>query len=317
MALRPSVLCPVDFSDASRGALRYAAALSDHFQARLTVLTVDDPLLADAAETLHGDRWLTMQSQQDLEGFVKDTFSHHHPVLPELQLIVLSGKPAPQIARVAAEQQADLIVMSSHGTTGARKLLFGSTTERVLRETSTPVLITPAADPGPASLADVKDSIRRVLVPVDLSPATPLQVRVARGLAEALDASMLLIHVLERPNVRPAQHALAQQLSDDRSRRSQTALAELIATIPPRLRPQAVCSWGNPADEIARVAREERAGVVVMGLHATAANGPRMGSITYRVLCQIPALVLALPPGIDRMASRRLAVARAEAGARV
>ena len=44
-----SVICPVDFSDASRGALRYAAVVANYFHAELTVLTVTDPLLTEAA----------------------------------------------------------------------------------------------------------------------------------------------------------------------------------------------------------------------------------------------------------------------------
>ena len=50
MTSRTSVLCPVDFSDASRGALRYAAVVANHLKAELTVLTVTDPLLTEAAE---------------------------------------------------------------------------------------------------------------------------------------------------------------------------------------------------------------------------------------------------------------------------
>src|SRR5215510_12839357 len=45
----PSVLCPIDFSEPSRSALCYAAAIADHFGAHLTVLAVDDPLLTEAA----------------------------------------------------------------------------------------------------------------------------------------------------------------------------------------------------------------------------------------------------------------------------
>ena len=38
------ILCPIDFSESSRGALRYAGALAAHFGARLTLLAVNDPL---------------------------------------------------------------------------------------------------------------------------------------------------------------------------------------------------------------------------------------------------------------------------------
>ena len=47
MNVRPSILCPIDYSDASAGALRYAAAIAEHFVTRLIVLTVEDPLLTD------------------------------------------------------------------------------------------------------------------------------------------------------------------------------------------------------------------------------------------------------------------------------
>jgi hypothetical protein len=50
MIPRPSVLCPIDFSAGSRGALRYAAVIAAHLGARLTVLAIDDPLLIEAAE---------------------------------------------------------------------------------------------------------------------------------------------------------------------------------------------------------------------------------------------------------------------------
>ena len=50
MSVRPSILCPVDFSDASAGALRYAAAVATHFGARLIVLTVEDPVLTEALD---------------------------------------------------------------------------------------------------------------------------------------------------------------------------------------------------------------------------------------------------------------------------
>ena len=48
MNIRPSILCPIDYSDASAGALRYAAAVAEHFFTRLVVLVVEDPLLTTA-----------------------------------------------------------------------------------------------------------------------------------------------------------------------------------------------------------------------------------------------------------------------------
>ena len=49
-----SLLCPIDYSDASAGALRYASAIAEHFSARLIVLTVEDPLLTSAMDLGRG-----------------------------------------------------------------------------------------------------------------------------------------------------------------------------------------------------------------------------------------------------------------------
>ena len=311
MVLRASVLCPIDFSNASRGALRYAAALADHFGATLTVLTVNDPLLADAAITLHGADWLRGQTEQDLETFVKESFATHRPQLAELQLVIASGKPAPQILRTAVEHGSDVIVMSSHGLTGPAKMVFGSTTERVLRQTSVPVLVTPAVDPGPDNLEDLSKTLRTILVPVDLTAGSPLQLRIARGLAEALDASLVVAHVFEPPVLLPSHRSVVGPAIAARRQRTEGALAALMATLPPALKAKRVAATGRAADEIARIAKEHEAGVLVMGLHSNPGGGPRMGSVTYQVVCHCSSLIVALPPEVDKMMSRHLAATRA------
>ena len=76
-------------------------------------------------------------------------------------------------ARGGASWSARLIVISSHGLTGIRKLFFGSTTERVLRETAVPVLVTPPHEPGLRTAGGREAAAgAHPLVPVDLSPST-------------------------------------------------------------------------------------------------------------------------------------------------
>jgi nucleotide-binding universal stress UspA family protein len=297
MVLRPSILCPVDFSEPSRAALRYAAAIAEHFGARLTAVTIDDPLLNEAANIAIGPAWLTHDSHRELERFVAQTFEHRPRGFVDIRLAVVSGKPAPEILRLANESGCDLIVMGSHGLTGVRKLFFGSTAERVLRETNVPVLIAPSVHPGPRQLEDVRLLVRRILAPVDLTPATARQVRIARGLAEAIDVPLLLAHVVEPARLRPAVHRRLPNIDPERRARADQALAELIATIPPAIKTEGLVAYGDPAEEIGKIARDRRAGLIVIGLHASPLAGPRMGSVTYRVLCLSPeTVVLALPP---------------------
>jgi nucleotide-binding universal stress UspA family protein len=296
MTDHPSVLCPVDFSEASAGALRYAAATAAHLGTRLVVLTVEDPLLTEAADLGTGVVWTPEASRAEMEQFAMQTFGPESTTLATVDYEVAVGKPAGEILRVARERSCGLIVISTHGLTGIRKLFFGSTTERVLRETTCPVLVTPALDPGPVGLEDAKRLIRRILVPVDVSPASLHQTEVARTLAEALRVPLILVHVIEPLKSRLAARLHLAGVEADRRSVAEDALGELLAAIPPPLHAEALVAYGDPAEEVAKVARDRQAGLVIMGLHGSPVLGPRMGSVTYRLLCLSPGLVLALPP---------------------
>jgi nucleotide-binding universal stress UspA family protein len=137
-----SVLCPVDFSTHSRAALRYAAALARRSSSHLVVVYVNDPLLAIAAATKHGARALIHASEHDLRRFVISVTAAR-PI--DVTLVTTAGKPAREIVNVAERHGCDLIVMGYRGVGRASKLLFGSTTEGVVRTTSVPVLAIPPA----------------------------------------------------------------------------------------------------------------------------------------------------------------------------
>ena len=295
MISRGSVICPVDFSDASRGALRYAAVVANYFESELTVVTVTDPLLTEAAELSGAAEHLPEAVNKELRRFVQKSFDGS--VTPQnMSLTVATGKPAVEILRLAKERPADLVVMSTHGLTGVRKLFFGSTTERVLRETTVPVLLAPAHDHGPVRPDDVKRVVKRILIPVDLSAATLQQVQSARKVAAVLEVPVLLAHVVEPVHFAASGLPHLPNLEVERRSRAEKALAELASSVPADLRTEALVAYGDPAEEIAKIARDRDAGLIVIGLHASTLLGPRMGSVTYRVLCLTSTLVLALPP---------------------
>ena len=306
MNVRPSILCPIDFSDASAGALRYAAAIAEHFVTRLIVLIVEDPLLTRAMDPRTGAQWTREASEGEMAAFVRSTFGDDASMIDMCEYEVAVGKPPVEILRVARERSCDLIVMSSQGLTGARKLFFGSTTERVLRETTVPVLVTPPQNPGAIHVEDASQRLGRIVVPVDLSPASRHQVQVAGGLADALDLPLILVHVIE-----PVRSPLVSRLhlvglESERRAVAEDGLDDLMAKIPHRLEPEALVAHGDPAEAAARVARDRHAGLVVVGLHGSPTRGPRMGSVTYRMLCLTPTLVLAVPPKNERASDDRL-----------
>jgi nucleotide-binding universal stress UspA family protein len=305
VTLGPSIICPIDYSDASAGALRYAAAIAEHFVTRLIVLVVEQPLLTTALDLGTGAHWTREASHEELSKFVSDVFQDDPTTLARCEYEVAVGKPPVEILRVARERSCDLIVMSSHGLTGVRKLFFGSTTERVLRETSVPVLVTPPVNPGLVHVEDAKALLRLVVAPVDLSPASRYQTQVASGLADALNLPLVLVHVIEPVRSRRLARLELPGLESIRRATAEEGLDRLIAAIPRGTRRESVIAVGDPAEEASKVVRDRQAGLVVMGLHGSPLLGPRMGSVTYRMLCLSPTLVLALPPKVIEPARRR------------
>lgn len=313
MARRPSVLCPIDFSNPSRAALRYATAIAERFRTGLTLLTVNDPLLAEAAELRAGPEWLSGDSEQELRRFFQQTFEHRTLFPLDVEVLVTTGQPAQEILRVARERRSELIVMSTHGLTGVRKLFFGATTERVLRETTIPVLVTPAVEPGPLFLDDVRHLVGRVLAPVDLTAASENQVQIAGALASAVEVPLLIAHVIEPLRFPGPPNSRRPVVDGERRARSEQALQGLMAAVPAGVKAEALTAFGDPAEEIAKIARDRRAGLIVIGLHGSPLAGPRMGSVTYRVLCLSQTPVLALPPALKT--AKRLSVPVPEASA--
>jgi nucleotide-binding universal stress UspA family protein len=288
MNVRPSILCPIDFSEASSGALRYAAALATHFATRLIVLAVEDPLLTEALDLGAGVVWNPDDCKREMQQFAGKTFGEDAAILALLEYEVAVGKPAPEILRVARERSCDLIVISTHGLTGMRKLFFGSTTERVLRETTRPVLVTPPHDPG--------------------------QTEVARGIADALGVPLIVLHVVEPLKTRLAARLHGSRIESNRRALAEDGLNTLLATSTHRINAEALVAYGDPAEEVAKVARDRQAGLIVMGLHGSPLMGPRMGSVTYRILCLAHTLVLALPPNNHAARDARVSVESAARG---
>lgn len=289
-----TILCPVDFSAASRTAVQYAAALARHFGSGLVVLTVNDTLLAEAAAMQSSDARVVEETREELARFAASALERPHPSV-RMTCEVATGQPAPEILRAAKARRSELIVISSHGLSGFRKMFFGSTTERVLRETAVPVLIVPGGGPGPSSLDEAAARVRRVLVPVLFPPASGQPLAVARAVSDALGVSVLLLHVVEPLRVlSPRAEALLPGIERERRTRAEAELARLVAGQGPSA--EALIAYGEPSEEIVKVARDRHAGLIVMGLQGSSLSGPRIGSVTYRVLSAAPCPVLALPP---------------------
>ena len=290
-----TIVCPVDYSDCSKRALRFAGALAEHFGARLVVLHVFDPLIAGTA-ALHQFDLTGADGQAELRYFVED----HLPVSvrdgKRLERVLVLGTPAHEIVELARDRDADLLVMGTHGFSGVHKAFYGSTLQGVLRRAHVPVLAVPILDHREAGIQAPLISSGPVLAPVDFSPQSRAAARAAAGLAGALGLPLTLLHVVARPRPGLVRWAHGPEHGDRAAAADPaTLISELAASLGGDSVVTTRIAEGEPAEQIARLAREMGSTVVVVSLGSSAMRRREPGSIAYRVLCLAPVPVLALP----------------------
>lgn len=288
-----SILCPVDFSPQSRAALRCAVSLGRRFGAGVTVLFVNDPILLAAANAAYGGRRRFLdRTEGELAKFVKQA-TGRGVESKDIALLVSAGDPAEEILRRAKRARSDLVVMGSHGLSRLQKAFFGSTTEQVLRSARVPVLAIP---PTAGSRGDTGfDRITRVIAPIDLAGEWQSDAVRAARIARALEAPLVLVHVLV-----PAQFPAWLRPGPANEKRRIAKARAALERVGTRLFPDVpslstTVVAGDPAHEIARLARR-RGSMIVMALRGTAGVwGLRRGAVAYHVLAHTATPVLALP----------------------
>lgn len=107
-----------------------------------------------------------------------------------VRVVVVAAEASRAIVDQSGAQEADLVVMTSHGRSGVREWPFGSVAERVLRRGSRPVLIFR----GPVS----RSPVRRIAVALDVTRPSLEVVPPACDLARAFGAEVELLHVGDR-----------------------------------------------------------------------------------------------------------------------
>ena len=140
-----NILWPTDFSDPSYEALKVALEFATHFDAVLHIITVI-PLvpLVEAPLGAESAGFNIAAYQNELEGHAKKSLKDivEQRIGKDIKVVmdVSIGTAAAEIIRYATEKNIDLIVISTHGLSGWRKFISGSTTEQVVRQATCPVL---------------------------------------------------------------------------------------------------------------------------------------------------------------------------------
>jgi nucleotide-binding universal stress UspA family protein len=135
------ILVPVDFSDASLQALQYAVPYAEQFGATLYLLHVVEPIAfagdLPGAVVLPSNEELVDYAGKQLFSLANKEIEERAPVNAQVRI----GKACMEIVGAAKALHIDLIVIATHGYTGIKRLLLGSTAEKVVRSAPCPVLV--------------------------------------------------------------------------------------------------------------------------------------------------------------------------------
>ncbi len=279
MKIFKKILCPVDFSEYSILALRYATALAKDNDAELIVYH-SIPDLTPAISYLEGEFLLTVSdallnnAKSTLNDWIKKFVS------PDLAVekIVGHGNPADSIVETSRKLRIDLLVMGTHGVTGYERFLMGSVTNRVLHKSSVPVLVVSKTSHH-FLYENEKNPVRikRIVCPLDFDNNNLWTIGIALSFARKYDSEMIFLHVINRKQNGNWREVEKQAL---------TKLKALAAPVVDENIPVKflVCD-GEPADVILKTEEEENADLVIMGHHTrNPIDEIFLGSIARRVV---------------------------------
>ena len=142
------ILVPIDFSEHSKKALRYAIPFAEQFKASVDLLYVVEPTIYPADFSFgqvgfpNVEDELRQRGTEELDALIRKEIGNRVPA----RKVIRTGKAFHEIDEYAREEAIDLIIIATHGHSGVEHVLFGSTAEKVVRHAPCPVLVVRMAE---------------------------------------------------------------------------------------------------------------------------------------------------------------------------
>jgi len=282
------ILLPVDFSERSNLAVRFAIPLAERFNSEIILLHVLPPYrefgaieLAGAMTEILADR--RKDAEQRIAGFLREELSPHR-----VRRLLLDGDPAREIVDCAHREEAGMIVMPTHGYGPFRRMLLGSVTAKVLHDADCPVWTTAHAEALPSGEA----ALKRILCAIDLGPSGTGALSWSAQLAAEFGAHLMLVHAVAGLDPRTEGYHFSPEwrkfLVDD----AETAIAALQQKAGTQA--EVVLTMGPAPEMICEEARKAEADLLVIGRGADAGILGRLTGHAYSIIRQSPCPVVSV-----------------------
>jgi len=265
MSVIGSILTASDLSAPSRHAADRAARMARASGARLTLAhaladTALDDLLRYLGDGAQARSVVEADARERLHALALQLGQRHDVAIAERLCI---GNPVQELARLADEIDADLLMTGTRGAGFFRGVVTGSTAERVARRSARPVLMVrhPAHEP-----------YRRALVPVDFSRWSLASIELAQAIAP--DAELVLMNAVQVPfegrlRMSGVSEMKLAQYRETAAAEARGRLDELAAAAGLRHRWTALAAsdGADPWMQIVRLELEQDCDLIVIGKH--------------------------------------------------
>lgn len=264
-----SILYLTDFSEPSQAALPFALAIGREFGATIHALHVltPTPLICAVPETTA----VAIEAQEEFAEAEMQRVETQLEGLPHEAVIMRGFGVWPALEQAIADSHANLLVIGTHGRTGAQKLLMGSVAEEIFRRSPVPVLTI-----GPWARRELHNAahFHRVLYATDFSTESLAAAPYAISLAQENEARLILLHVV---------HDHGHEIESPQNVASVANLMYELHEIVPKdaelwCRPEGVVEYGEPAARILEAAKQRNADLIVLGVRDA---GGHLGAATH------------------------------------
>lgn len=139
-----TIVVPTDFSESAEHAFTWALGLATERKAKIVLVHAVHPTTYYAfPETIYVTDFAKLQEElmADAQKRLVEFMARQEAPGGTVETRVVVGEAVSEICQVATHEQAELIVMGSHGRTGLAHVLLGSVAERVVRHAPCPVLV--------------------------------------------------------------------------------------------------------------------------------------------------------------------------------
>jgi nucleotide-binding universal stress UspA family protein len=288
------ILVPLDGSDVAEGALPYAQEIAARTGAQILLLAAVHQI----------DPWPTYPVQVDpkkiplVEAYLEEKSKELKAKGLAVKTEAVEGTPADVILARAANENEDLVIMSSHGHSGVKRWVLGSVTEKVVHASRCPVLIVqPYQKPRWSVETPV---LKKILVPLDCSEPSLAVLPLVKELARPFDASLVLLTVLV-PLYMPTVGDFISDLAESADHVLEEVVKEMETS---GVKASKMTVWGLGVDDIIRVAEESKTDLIALSTHGASGLARwAIGSVAEGVLHRAPVPCLIIrPPGMDKPA---------------